>query len=248
MSARSFRSVFMVASCAGAALGCYLVSLRVASERASLEDVETRIVLAQRDIRLLQTEIGTRGRLAQLERWNASALALSAPSADQLLGGSFELAKLTQPEHKVDFQAPVVLAAAPVAERRPAPIGEDATDDSGAVASDPSAIAPRNLIHEASLKTGTREAPAKDAATLPRAADLKSTDRPVTAAKPATKVSADKPGLAAAKTVEKKSVDKLAAAQSKPMTKLARIAKTDPLAPLDDKPARKTTKDSGTTQ
>ena len=42
----------------------------VASERAALEDVETEIVLAQRDIRLLQTEIGTRGRLAQLERWN----------------------------------------------------------------------------------------------------------------------------------------------------------------------------------
>ena len=74
MSARSFRSVFMVASCAGAALGCYLVSLRVASERAALEDVETRIVMTQRDIRLLQTEIGTRGRLAQLERWNAKAL------------------------------------------------------------------------------------------------------------------------------------------------------------------------------
>ena len=42
MSGRSFRSVFMVASCAGAALGCYLVSLNVASERASLEDVENR--------------------------------------------------------------------------------------------------------------------------------------------------------------------------------------------------------------
>jgi hypothetical protein len=41
MSARSFGSLFMVASCAGAALGCYLVSLRVASERAALEDVET---------------------------------------------------------------------------------------------------------------------------------------------------------------------------------------------------------------
>ena len=35
MSSRSFRSVFMVASCAGAALGCYMVSLRVASERAA---------------------------------------------------------------------------------------------------------------------------------------------------------------------------------------------------------------------
>src|SRR5205823_8922100 len=110
---RSFRSLFMVASCAGAALGCYLVSLRVASERAALEDVETRIVLAQRDMRVLQTEIGTRGRLAQLERWNVKVLALSAPSADQFLKGSFELAKLTQPQRKVDFQAPVVLASAP---------------------------------------------------------------------------------------------------------------------------------------
>ncbi|HVH37487.1 MAG TPA: hypothetical protein VM757_02730 [Sphingomicrobium sp.] len=62
MSGSSFRSVFMVASCAGAALGCYLVSLRVASERAALENIETEIVMAQRDIRLLQTEIGTRGR------------------------------------------------------------------------------------------------------------------------------------------------------------------------------------------
>ena len=60
MSSRSFRSVFMVASCAGAALGCYLVSLRVASERAALEDVETKIVLAQRDMRVLQTEIDGR--------------------------------------------------------------------------------------------------------------------------------------------------------------------------------------------
>ena len=106
MSGRSFRSVFMVASCAGAALGCYLVSLRVASERAAVESVESRIVLTQRDIRLLQTEIGTRGRLAQLERWNVKVLALSAPSADQFLNGSFELARLTRPQNQVDFQAP----------------------------------------------------------------------------------------------------------------------------------------------
>ena len=85
MSGRNFGSLAMVASCAGAALGCYLVSLRVASERASLEDVETKIVLAQRDLRAIQTEIGTRGRLSQLERWNAKVLALSAPSADQFL-------------------------------------------------------------------------------------------------------------------------------------------------------------------
>src|SRR4051794_35926069 len=129
MSARSFHSLFMVASCAGAALGCYLVSLRVASERAALEGVKTRIVLAQRNLRVLQTEIGTRGRLAQLERWNVKVLALSAPSADQFLRGSFELAKLTQPQHKVDFQAPVVLPSAPAREAAKPPIGEAAPDD-----------------------------------------------------------------------------------------------------------------------
>ncbi|HEY7006319.1 MAG TPA: hypothetical protein VH392_07510, partial [Sphingomicrobium sp.] len=92
MSARSFGSLFMVASCAGAALGCYLVSLRVASERAALENVETQIVMAQRDMRMLQTEIGTRGRLSQLERWNAGAFSLSAPNANQFIEGGFQLA------------------------------------------------------------------------------------------------------------------------------------------------------------
>ena len=137
MSSRSFRSVFMVASCAGAALSCYLVSLRVASERAALEDVETRIVLAQQDMRMVQTEIGTRGRLSQLERWNAGAFALSAPSADQFLKGGFELARLAQPEHKPDFQAPVVLASAPAPAPHQLVVGRPETDDSGAPAPPP---------------------------------------------------------------------------------------------------------------
>jgi len=68
MSVRSFHSVFMASAVAGAALGCYLVSLRVASERAALEDVESHIVQTQSDIRLLQTEIGTRSSCASLPR------------------------------------------------------------------------------------------------------------------------------------------------------------------------------------
>jgi hypothetical protein len=257
MSAHSFRSLTMAATCAAAALGCYLVSLRVASERASLEDVETRIVLAQRDLRVLQTEIGTRGRLSQLERWNAGAFALSAPAADQFLRGSFELARLTQPQHKVDFQAPVMLASAPSPEPHRAPIGEPGTDDSGA----PTSVQPAALVHEASLKTETREVPARPVALL--ATGTKSTDRPVTAAKPAPTQSVDKPGLAAAKSAgkampkmvtakvasaaakppEKKSVDKSALAASKPVTKAVRLAKTDRLAPLPDRQSG-TSKDS----
>ena len=196
MSTRSFRSVFMVASCAGAALGCYLVSLRVASERAALEDVETKIVLAQRDMRMLQTEIGTRGRLSQLERWNAGAFALSAPSADQFLKGSFELAKLEQPQQKVDFHAPVVLAAAPAPAKQPS-VGQLETDDSGAPAAVPTGMAARSLLHEASLKTETREVPARTVVELPRAT-ANSTGKPATAAKPASSKSVKKLDLAAA--------------------------------------------------
>ena len=241
MSGRSFRSVFMVASCAGAALGCYLVSLRVASERAALEDVETKIVLAQRDLRVLQTEIGTRGRLSQLERWNAGAFALSAPSADQFLKGSFELARLARPEQQVDFQAPVVLASAPAPSS--ALVGRDETPDSGA----PPAVAPRALLREASLKIETREVPVRSVVELPPMT-AKATDKPALAAKPAPQKSVVKPGLAAAqspakkvvdktvtvaaKSPTKKSVDKPAPPPAKTVTKPVRIAKVDPLAPL----------------
>jgi hypothetical protein len=246
MSSRSFRSVFMVASCAGAALGCYLVSLRVASERAQLEDVETKIVLAQRDMRVLQTEIGTRGRLSQLERWNAGAFALSAPAADQFLKGGFELARLQAPQHQPDFKAPVVLASAPAPEKKPA-LSEPETDDSGAPAVTPT---PSNLLHVASLKIETREVPARTAAALPQAA-ANSTDKPATAAKPAHKKSVEKPGLAAAHLIKKvaekptkkvaseqpriasnKSVDKKPVVTAKALTKPVHMAKVDPLAPL----------------
>lgn len=253
MSSRSFRSVFMVASCAGAALGCYLVSLRVASERAALEDVETRIVLAQRDVRMLQTEIGTRGRLSQLERWNAGAFALSAPSADQFLKGSFELARMAQPEKKVEFQAPVVLASAPAPAKQP-PLGHpQALDGDTSVAPAPH-MAAGSLLHEASLKTETREVPARTVVALPRTT-AESTDKSATAAKPASIKLVEKPDLAAAhpikraarrpepkraaaaalKATVKKTVDKPSIVSAKAMTKPLRIAKVDPLAPLPAK-------------
>ena len=231
MSVRNFGSLAMVATCAGAALGCYLVSLRVASERAQLEDVETRIVLAQRDLRVVQTEIGTRARLSQLERWNAKVLALSAPAANQFLSGSFELARLAQPQHKVEFNAPVVLASAPAPEAKKPPIGEPESDDAGAPA-------PADLLHQASLKTGTREVPSEPAATSPlKAAGTKSAAQSATAAKPTHQKAVDKPGLAAAHPA--KTVDKPVLASAKPVTKPIRLAKVDPLAPLPDKHSSK---------
>jgi hypothetical protein len=233
MSGRSFRSVFMVASCAGAALGCYLVSLRVASERSALENVENRIVMTQRDIRLLQTEIGTRGRLAQLERWNAKVLALSAPSADQFLGGSFELAKLMQPEHKIDPAAPVVLASAPMPQKA-SPMalperGDDMVPPAG----------PAQLLHEASYRKPERLTGSATARIGSNAAPTRfAPDQAVAKPRPApTQAAVAKPPAKPA---------------AKPAAKPMKLAANDPLAPLpikpQTKPAQKPAKDTGQTQ
>jgi hypothetical protein len=266
-AARSFRSVFMVASCAGAALGCYLVSLRVASERAALEDVETKIVLAQRDIRLLQTEIGTRGRLAQLERWNVKVLALSAPSADQFLEGGFQLARLGRPDPTPAVDAPVVLASAPAPHPQPAPLEEGEPSVVGAGANRGTSAA--QLMREASLKIAVREEVAPvvrqevrkpTAVAAPKPLARKTVEpvkavekKPKAVTRPAETKSAAKAPAKVAKAAETKAVpapkkagDKKVEAAAKPVTKPVRLAKVDPLAPLPAKAnPKKTAKDSG---
>jgi hypothetical protein len=161
MSARGFGSVLWAGAVAGAALGFYLVSLNVASERAELEEVETRIALAQRDIRLLQTEIGTRGRLAQLERWNVKFIRLSAPSADQFVDGGFQLATMVAPQQKPAIEAPVVLASAPVGEaiaQQPG-LANEAPDAQPRSASD--------MVHVASYSLPDRPVATRQVATKP---------------------------------------------------------------------------------
>ena len=166
MSARGFGSVLWAGAVAGAALGFYLVSLNVASERAELEEVETKIALAQRDIRLLQTEIGTRGRLAQLERWNVKFIRLSAPSADQFVEGGFHLATLVAPEKKPAIDAPVVLASAPIGQVLPQQprLTGDAPD------AQPAARPASELMHVASYSMPAKPAAQKPAAAKPKAA------------------------------------------------------------------------------
>ena len=219
MSGRSFRSVFMVASCAGAALGCYLVSLRVASERAALEKVQTEIVLAQRDIRLLQTEIGTRGRLAQLERWNVKALALSAPSADQFLEGGFALAKMVGPRDKVDLEAPLVLAAAPANGPKPQIQGVQ-QQRGGEVAG----VSARQMLHVASLKRETpptsRDAPNVVAPSSTATKSVTDKDTARRSEKPAP----------TARTPAKTPIS--AMAKAKPAASAGKAAAADPLAPI----------------
>ena len=204
MSARGFGSVIWAGAVAGAALGFYLVSLNVASERAELEQVETKIALAQRDIRLLQTEIGTRGRLAQLERWNVKFIRLAAPTADQFVEGGFQLATMVTPNKKPAIEAPVVLASAPV--EHAIPSRPKLTGD--AVGPDVQANSPKSpsdMMYVASYGTPERQ--------LTRPTSVKPQ-----AIKPVT--------LPPAKTVSDKPQKPATA------TKPAKTATADPLAPL----------------
>ncbi len=159
MIARGFKSVIWVATVGSAALGCYMVSLRVATERNELAKVERQIVQAQRDIRSLQTELGTRGRMAQLEQWNAEVLALSAPSSAQFLKDEFTLARLYRNDPTVEERAAEVrLASADTADAKPAEADKPATPPVvQAVAERPAAQPP--MIHRASFTTA--EAPPK---------------------------------------------------------------------------------------
>lgn len=94
MIAQRFRPVGWVAGIAAAACVLYLISLQVATQRGRLEEIDRKIAMTKRDIRQLQTELGTRASLRQLERWNSDVLALSAPQANQYLRGEEALATL----------------------------------------------------------------------------------------------------------------------------------------------------------
>src|SRR3546814_18753122 len=74
------------------ALAFYMISLKVSAERSAVERLERRIASSMMSIRQLQSELGTRERLPQIEKWNAEVLALSAPKAGQYLDGAVELA------------------------------------------------------------------------------------------------------------------------------------------------------------
>jgi hypothetical protein len=94
MIAQRFRALGWVAGIASASCGLYLISLQVAAERAKLEDVDRRIASAQRDMRALQTELGTRANMRQLQKWNDEVLSLAAPQAAQYLTTQSQLASL----------------------------------------------------------------------------------------------------------------------------------------------------------
>jgi hypothetical protein len=114
MITQRFRPVAWVAGVAVATTALYLVSVKVASERGRLQKVDREIAQAHRSIRQLQTELGTRGSLRQLEKWNVEALALTTPKFEQYLSDADQLATMDTSKLKsaAPQSAPMMVASA----------------------------------------------------------------------------------------------------------------------------------------
>lgn len=124
IAVKRLQSLFWVLLVALGALGAYLVSLKVATERNELMRVRMQVARAKADIRYLETEFSARANMRQLERWNAEDFLYAAPTVVQYLGGERSLAHLDgmQPNGP-DYVAPPVMVAMaqPVADE-PAPV------------------------------------------------------------------------------------------------------------------------------
>jgi hypothetical protein len=130
MITQRFRPLAWVAGVGIAATALYTVSLQVANERARLQGLEDKITATKNDIRQLQTELGTRGSLRQLERWNGEVLSLVAPGANQFLPNETALAKVDGAIAVPGKYVPApVMVAADVANRESDPAEGGKTDD-----------------------------------------------------------------------------------------------------------------------
>jgi hypothetical protein len=171
MIARGFKPVVWVAAVGAAALGCYMLSLRVASERADLTRLQSRIVATQQQIRALQTDVGTRARLAQLEQWNDEVLALAPPASGQFVQGA-QLARFeTHDGSPLDGQAVVQTASVdPAPAPLPPPAAAAMPAPQHAVAAAPAIAAPapfrQATVQRTSLTLPAQPAPAPAPARL----------------------------------------------------------------------------------
>lgn len=170
MIARSFKSVAWVAAIGVAALICYMFSLQVAEERAGLAELEAQIRRTEQSIQTLKTELGTRGRVHQLQHWAAADFGFTSPKAGQFLDNEVTLARFEMPAQSPALEAPVRLAQA----NAPAPELPRRVQ-----AAAPAPAPARPLVRQASVQTEERERP------LLRQAAVIRTEPPVTATRPA---------------------------------------------------------------
>jgi hypothetical protein len=176
MIARGFKPVAWVAAIGTAALGCYMLSLQVAAERAELAGLERKIISTEQSIRSLQTELGTRARMVQLQQWNDEILALAPPAAGQFLESQMVLARFSVNVPPVlENPAEVRMASAEV----PAPVPAPAVATPRPRAAAPVVAAAQPAVRRASLDTTTTPAP-QTKATAPRARASASAERTAT--------------------------------------------------------------------
>lgn len=112
IAVKRLQSLIWILLVALGALGAYLVSLKVATERNELMKVQAQIARARADIRYLETEFSARASMRQLERWNQDDFMYATPTAQQYLAGEQALAHLdgVQPNGP-DYVAPPVMVA-----------------------------------------------------------------------------------------------------------------------------------------
>ncbi len=232
MMPRGFKPVGWVAAVGGAALGCYMLSLNVAAERAELAKIEHRILTAKTDIRALNTELGTRGRLQQLEHWNAEVLALSAPTSSQFVQNEVMLARFETRERTINDQAKVQMAsvatAAPAAPApaSKAPIGNKLSPADYAAAAARTAAQPQPMLRLASGDGDNKPQVIKAAAVkapepLKKAETAKAQPRKVeiATAEPAKKAEPKKVETARAEPAKKVEPKKVETARAEPARK-----------------------------
>lgn len=218
MIANGFKPVAWVAAVGAAALGCYMLSLRVAAERADVASLERRIVATQQQIRTLQTELGTRGRLQQLEQWNEEVLALSAPVSGQYLQSNVQLARFSTTQPQPLDEGAVLMASAetaPAALAAPAaPAPRHAVADRPAVSAPPPIAQP--MVQRASL---TLPAPAPATAPTRRPAASATPER-----RPVTITAARETPRQAAPTTQARPPVRVASAEARPAPRRAPAA------------------------
>jgi hypothetical protein len=113
----------------------YPLSLQVATTRSDVLRVERDILSTRENIRYLETELGARASLRQLERWNVEVFGYTAPTASQYLAGEQELASVNSRE--IQGGMPVVAPVLTAMAAQPA----TASFDGGVVEAQPSAAA-----------------------------------------------------------------------------------------------------------
>ena len=135
MIARRFQSFQRLVLGTAAVMGLYIVTSQVAAERTALERVDRQILSTRKDIRQLQTELGTRASLRQLERWNGEVLALTTPDADQFVASEHALATLDRSGVTAGPRyAPTAVVMAMASNQEPiaAPVASDAVEQPAA--------------------------------------------------------------------------------------------------------------------